>query len=215
MSDMMIGEETAADGAHCLQDPDRPILGLDGRCLRDFWQWAYSDILSNTNRPILAEYVVGSPLGPMKAPRIEWDTTDLAYRGHTIEVKSAAYVQTWKQTCPSVIRFDISEHQRWNAEIGLYEDGTCRHADCYVFCLLAEPKRNRVDPLDLTQWEFYVMATSEINRIFGGQKTVALSRIQDRCSPISYNCLKDEVDRVLFPEEADSESTIVPGKPEP
>lgn len=90
MSDMVIDEETTADGPRDLQDPDRPILGLDGRCLRDFWQWAYSDILSNMNRPILAEYVVGSALGPLKTPRLEWDATDLAYRGHTIDVKSAA-----------------------------------------------------------------------------------------------------------------------------
>lgn len=124
-------------------------------------------------------------------------------------------MKTWEQTCPSPIRFDISEHQRWNAETGLYEDGTCRHADCYVFCLVAGQDRNRVDPLDLTPWEVSVTATAEINGIFGGQKTVALSRIRDRCRSILYNCLKAEVDRVLFHEEADSESTILPGRPEP
>ena len=113
-------------------------------------------------------------------------------------MKSAAYVQRWEQKRPSTIRFDIAEHQRWNAETGLYEGGTCRHADCYIFCLLAERNRNRVDPLDCAQWRFYVIATPKINELYGNQKTVALSRISSVCSSVPFEGLKAEVDRVLF-----------------
>ena len=43
-----------------------------------------------------------------------------------------------------------------------------RHSDVYVFCLLAyKGDKRMLDPLDLSQWEFYVVKTSEIDRIFG------------------------------------------------
>jgi len=59
---------------------DHPIPGLDGRTVGDFWQWAYSDILSNRNRSIFAEFIVGVALGAVVRPRIEWDAADLCYR---------------------------------------------------------------------------------------------------------------------------------------
>ncbi|MEN6343181.1 MAG: hypothetical protein ABFC89_11570 [Methanospirillum sp.] len=113
-------------------------------------------------------------------------------------MKSAAYVQTWKQTCPSTIRFDISEHQCWDSKTGEFGEAICRHADCYVFCLLAERDRDLVDPLDLAQWQFYVLPTPTINRIFGSQKTVSLSRIEECCQAVVFTDLRIEIDRVLF-----------------
>lgn len=38
-----------------LRSPSEPIPGLHGKTVGDFWQWAYSDILSNRNRSIFAE----------------------------------------------------------------------------------------------------------------------------------------------------------------
>lgn len=31
--------------------------------VEDFWAWAYSDILSNTDRAVFAEFVAGTALG--------------------------------------------------------------------------------------------------------------------------------------------------------
>ncbi|WP_432794029.1 hypothetical protein [Rhodococcus ruber] len=36
---------------------------LLGQQLRDFWAWAYSDLLGNAMRGVLAEYLVGTALG--------------------------------------------------------------------------------------------------------------------------------------------------------
>ena len=36
----------------------------------DFWSWAYSDILSNRNRAIFAEFLVATALGEIDKPRI-------------------------------------------------------------------------------------------------------------------------------------------------
>jgi hypothetical protein len=177
-------------------DPATRIHGLDGRSVCDYWQWAYSDLLSNTNRPILAEYLVGAALEALSGPRIEWDTTDLTYRGLTIEVKSAAYVQTWEQKRLSAIRFEIAEHQRWNAETRLYEVGTCRHADCYVFCLLAEQDRNRVDPLDSGDSSSSPHRQSISSSATRRPSPSRVSRTV--CSAVGFADLNAEIDRVVF-----------------
>ncbi|MEN6519304.1 MAG: hypothetical protein ABFC38_14215 [Methanospirillum sp.] len=203
------------EGERRFVDPSEPFIGAENCRVCDFWRWAYSDLLSNTNRPLVAEYLVGAALEVLSQPRVEWDTVDFEYRGRGVEVKSAVYVQTWAQDGPSTIRFEIGEKHRWDEEDRRHEEEVCRHADCYIFCLLTEKDRALVDPLDLSQWKFYVVATAEIDRTFGSQKTVALSRIRDRCTSVSYTCLKAEVDRVLFPGKVDSAATVSPGKPEP
>jgi hypothetical protein len=71
-----------------------PVLGVT---VGDFWAWAYSDILNNTDRAVFAEFVVGTALRVTDALRVEWDEVDLRYGDKTIEVKSAAYIQSWHE----------------------------------------------------------------------------------------------------------------------
>jgi hypothetical protein len=130
-----------------------PVLGVT---VGDFWAWAYSDILNNTDRAVFAEFVVGTSLGITNVPRVEWDAVDLRYEGKTIEVKSAAYVQSWhkKHDPPSQISFDLRERLSWDASTNTYEVEPRRAADCYVFCVYAEKDRSRADVLDVDWWEF-------------------------------------------------------------
>ncbi|MHC4616924.1 MAG: hypothetical protein ACYTEQ_04130 [Planctomycetota bacterium] len=46
------------------------IGGLSGLTLGDFWSWAYSDVLNNRNRSILAEFLVASALGLIDETRV-------------------------------------------------------------------------------------------------------------------------------------------------
>jgi len=72
---------------------EQPIA--DGNAtVGEFWECAYSDILSNRNRAIFAEYLVGLALNVVDKPRIEWASADLCYRGIKIEVKASAYIQS-------------------------------------------------------------------------------------------------------------------------
>src|SRR5688572_14217882 len=67
--------------------------------LLDFWRWSVSDILSNATRGRFAEFIVGTVLNinPLNL-RDEWDAFDLITNsGIKIEVKSAAYIQSWNQ----------------------------------------------------------------------------------------------------------------------
>jgi hypothetical protein len=46
-----------------------------------------------------------------------------------------------------------------------------------VFCLLAHKDKTTVNPLDLSQWEFYVLNTKVLNDKVPLQKTISLSSL--------------------------------------
>ncbi|MBK9124776.1 MAG: hypothetical protein IPM16_16870 [Chloroflexi bacterium] len=173
------------------------IAGLVGRTLGDFWSWAFSDVLSNAARGVLAEYLVAAALGVDDGVRQEWDAVDLRYRGFGIEVKSAAYVQTWAQAKHSTIKFDVGYKLSWDAQTNTYTTERSRSADVYVFCLFAALDRTTADPLHLPDWQFYVMPTAEVNSRFGVQKSVALSRIKAVTSSVGFDTLRDAIDSAL------------------
>ena len=58
-----------------------------------YWRWSSSDLLTNRQRGIVAEYIVASALNLTSSTRQEWDAYDLiTENGTKIEVKSSAYV---------------------------------------------------------------------------------------------------------------------------
>lgn len=177
--------------------PEKEILGLGGVTLGDFWAWAYSDVVSNQNRGVFAEFIVGQALGAVGMPRVEWDAVDLHYAGKTIEVKASAYVQIWSQTKPSTITFDIAPKKGWDAATNTNSSQCVRNSDAYVFCLHAEKERNNIDVLDMRQWLFYVVNTLRLNERFGMQKSLALSRLEKLATPCAYGELKSCVDHCL------------------
>ncbi len=133
----------------------------------EFWRWAYSDLLANTTRGILAEYIVAQAIDCKTDNRVEWDAWDLeTVSGLKVEVKSSAYLQTWEQVKLSTITFDIA--QRTNK----------RHADVYVFSIFNETDAKKADPTDLSQWSFVVCSTQLLDASFGEQKTVRLSSLK-------------------------------------
>jgi len=77
--------------------------------LLSFWRWSCSDILSNATRGVIAEYLVAQALGiATETVREEWAAWDLTARdGTRFEVKSAAYLQSWRQKRHSRISFGV------------------------------------------------------------------------------------------------------------
>ena len=61
----------------------------------------------------------------------------------------------------------------------------------YVFCLLKGKDRESIDPLDVEQWEFYVLSTSELDRIVPTQKTIRLGPLLKDLRP--RQCKYDEL----------------------
>jgi hypothetical protein len=193
-------------------DPETTIIGLERLTLGDFWSWAYSDLLSNGNRSVFAEFVVGTALGATQLPRREWDAVDLRYRGKTIEVKASAYVHSWAPAVrPTIIRFDIDKKRAWDPETNRSGRDRVRSADCYVFCMHPERDRDRAleSVLDVGSWLFYVVATLELERRLDHQKTIGLAKLASLCSPVAHSQIKAAIDAVLGPFADHSDSAVV------
>ncbi|MFP5078705.1 hypothetical protein ACLE20_15515 [Rhizobium sp. YIM 134829] len=158
---------------------------------QEFLAWAYDDLLTNTTRGVLAEYIVATALGIRDTKRVEWDQYDLETDGVKVEVKSAAYVQTWKQSQPSKIVFGIRPTTGWDARTDTYATSAQRSVGEYVFCLLATEHREHINPLEVAQWKFYVLPKSELDRNMPTQKTIGLGPlIALGAHPCTYDKLK-------------------------
>jgi hypothetical protein len=171
-----------------------PILNCNkSKTLLDFWQWAYSDLVGNTERGILAEYLVALACNIENYVRISWDSFDLLVDNSIkVEVKSSAYLQSWKQTKFSKPIFGIAKTKAWDYINNTYENQSKRQADIYVFALLSHLDKVTLNPLDLQQWEFYVLSTRLIDIKMNNNKTISLERIIDigatRCYFESLYC---------------------------
>jgi len=190
-----------------LLDSDAPIPGLDERTVGDFWQWAYSDILSNRNRSIFAEFVVGVALGVVEKPRVEWDATDVRYRGFKIEVKSSAYVQSWPQKKLSTIRYDFGKADPWDGATGQSKGERTHCSDLYIFCLYPEKEKGAVNVLDVPAWEFYVVSTASLNQKFGEAKSLSLQAVGQVAAPCTFDKIRATVDGVLDGESPSQSAT--------
>ena len=163
---------------------------LDFR-LVDFWMWNQSDLIENRNRGILAEFIVRQALEIKYPTRLEWDSFDLITDdGVKVEVKSAAYIQAWKQKKYSDIQFSI-EPTRVPLEDNNYSEEKVRRADIYIFCLLGHKDQTTIDPMNLDQWVFYVLPTKILNEKLPNQKSISLNTLKSlNCQECDYGQLR-------------------------
>lgn len=109
--------------------------------------------------------------------RVDWEPFDLTSpTGRRIEVKSAAYLQSWEQDYYSKILFDIAPKSLWDKKSG-YSVEKRRHSDLYVFCVYTALKREQ-SILDLGLWDFYVLPTSVLDRELPEQKKISLISLE-------------------------------------
>jgi hypothetical protein len=178
-------------GREPFHNGDTP-LGFD---LLSFWQWSASDLVSNALRGRLAEFLVAQALGIADGVRGEWDAYDLRTpSGLTIEVKSAAYLQSWAQKEHSAITFDIAPTRFWEAATNVLASEVRRQAGLYVFALLAHRDKATIDPLNVAQWEFFVLPVAVLNSRLPTQKQIGLTALL-KLSPIC--CLFAELPNTI------------------
>lgn len=187
-------EAKRRQGDEKFHDAER-LLGFD---LKDFWQWSASDVISNTTRGILAEYLVSQAVGVAEGVREEWAPYDIkATDGTCIEVKSAAYLQSWHQDRLSKILFNAPKTQAWDPAAGSWSKEIRRQADVYVFCLLAHREQDTLDPLDVSQWQFFVVLTTVLDACLEDRKGISLSLLRDLAGkPVTYFELKQVIEVV-------------------
>ena len=151
-----------------------------GISVKDFWSWAYSDLLNNTQRGVMAEFLVYSSFQseyppPRTQMRVNWLPFDVTSpSGRRIEVKSAAYLQSWTTDFPAQIQYDIAPKLAWDGKN--YATEAKRNCDLFVFCLYTALTRDK-SILDLDYWEFYVLPTYILNDRIPNQKTISLSSL--------------------------------------
>lgn len=169
-----------------------------GKTIGDFWGWAFSDLVSNATRGVLAEFIVASALGKVDGVRREWDACDIRLKdGTKIEVKSSAFCQSWAQRKLSRPTFSIRQSYGWDAETNVVSNEQRRNAEIYVFCLLAERDHTKIDPMILDQWEFYVVPGKVIDERCLRQKTIGLWKLM-RLEPriVGYDRLGKEIKKL-------------------
>jgi len=158
---------------------------LANASILDFWQWAYCDLKDNTGRGVFAEWMVAKLLRlPASEPRPPWQAWDITTPdGLTLEVKASAYVQTFGDPAngvlgnPSKIRFSRLKTRRPLDRFGkkIAEEKTY-NADLYVFCVELCAQEAAWDPLDLGQWEFYVLERDALQDL--GQSSMNLRTLR-------------------------------------
>lgn len=165
--------------------PETALLGPDGAPWRNqtvgaFWSWAFSDLLANTTRGQFAEFIVGVALDALPPFANRWESFDLKTQdGVRVEVKSAGLRQSWHQERASRVQFGVRTAIPWDSATNTWGTDRGRNSDVYVFALHEETSLERADPLDLRQWSFRVLATTEVDRALGNQKTVTLRRLSE------------------------------------
>ena len=158
----------------------------------EFWQWAFSDLRSNTTRGVLAEFIVARALGLPTSVRNAWDNYDLLALDQTkVEVKATGRAQSWDQKKSSPPLFTGLKARKWLDDTSYSPDQQFR-ADAYVFCLHTAEPGAPYDPLDLSLWKFRVLGRSELVKL--NQKSLGLSTLH-RLAPtnVPWEQLKQRV----------------------
>ena len=179
----------------------RPFIGgettdLNGATILDYWQWAYSGIVGNTDRGNLAEFLVSRALNITTDVRNDWEDFDLITDdGTKIEVKSSAYVQAWKQERRYEPKFSIGKTlPTWDYSAVTKQ----RYADVYVFCLLAHLDKETINPMDVDQWEFYALRRDLIDREFENARSISLKNLRSRSKLYRYSELRQGIKELTY-----------------
>lgn len=148
--------------------------------LSDFWRWSMSDLISNATRGRLAEFIVAKALSiSTDSVRDEWGAYDLKTpEGIKVEVKSAAYIQSWHQTKLSAISFRTPKTIAWDPETNLQDREAKRQADVYVFAVLSHQAKSTIDPLNVHHWQFYVLPTTVLDARTRSQHSITLRTLE-------------------------------------
>ena len=169
-----------------------------GSQLLDLWRWSGSDLVGNTARGILTEYLVARALGSVQPTRDEGLPFDvLSSGGLRVQVKSTAYLQSWWQSRPSRIAFSIRATRSWDPKTHVLAPQPTRECDVYVFALLAHRDKATLDPMDVGQWWFYVLSRADVDGYSRSQHSITLPSLE-RCGArcVSHADLRTAVERV-------------------
>lgn len=165
--------------------------------ITEFWKYKFSEIYDLQSE--IAEFIVEKALGLTESQNTEyWTLYDLKYKGKRIEVKETSYYHSFNKKGEERSKqrnFSITKaYSEYQNNKSSFE----RQNDIYVFCLNTGKERNDSYPLDLNNWEFYVIPTKIINEKCGNNKSISLGRVKEiSCGCIKYFDLKKTIDNII------------------
>ncbi len=60
-------------------------------------------------------------------------------------------------------------------------------------CLLKNMNQNTINPLDLDQWDFYVLSRPELDNYKRSQHSITLKSLENLTKPVTYSGLFEEI----------------------
>ncbi|MFD1722385.1 hypothetical protein [Amnibacterium endophyticum] len=163
------------------------FTGLEAS-VREFWRFALGDPRMNNARGYLAEFLVARALAISNPQRIEWAEYDVLLDDIRIEVKSSAYLQAWEQRHLSRITFSGLKGTPYNPRSGYDPAGRQYNAEVYVFGVQTALTHDAYDPLDVSQWEWYVLPRSVLAHL--GQATISLTTLRAHTHQVELQTLE-------------------------
>ena len=165
----------------------------------DFWKFHYSNIYDLQDK--IAEFIVSKALGIDEAQNDQyWTLWDVSYRDKRIEVKETSYYHSFNQE-GKVSKQRVFGITKANGSYDPTKSGNsefCRQNDVYVFCLNTGNTRESSNPLNLNNWEFYIVPTAVINEKCENNKTISLGRIKSLgFSAKRYDEIRTEIDKII------------------
>ena len=162
----------------------------------EFWQMKYSNIYDIQDS--IAEYIVAKALGKEKLDNTDyWTLYDIDYHGVKIEIKETAYYHAFNEAGAKrsqVRTFDIGKRY------SKYKDSASdkeRQCDIYVFCLNIGNEKEDSYPLEMDNWEFYVVSRKIIDDNCGDNKTINLNKVRTLTEVTEYSNLRTKIDQVI------------------
>lgn len=168
-----------------------------GFTLLDYWKTKFGNIYNMQD--YIAEFIVEKALGMDKSHNSDmWTLYDIFYRGKRVEVKETGYYHPWNENgkISKVRTFGItkanSKHENPD-EPNRYE----RQNDVYVFCLNTGNTKEDSNPMDLRNWEFYIVPTKIIDKECMNNKTISLGKVKQLADMVDYYDIKKVIDDLI------------------
>jgi hypothetical protein len=179
--------------------------------LKHFWQWSASDLMSKSSRCLLAKYLVAKALELGDGVRNERAPFDLETKeGIKIEVQSFSPFQSGSQE-RSNPALGVRRAHSGNEATSKFDEEIESQADIYVLCVLGgrETDEDKVDPLNINQWDFYILQAPVLNEERPTQTSSEASLNNRSLMPVEYAGLRARI-RDLSPRHGTQRT---PGSP--
>ena len=116
--------------------------------------------------------------------------------GITIQVKSAAFLQAWYQKEFSRISFSIKPRRVFDSATNSFGETPIRVAQVWIFALLSHKDKLTLDPMDLAQWQFFVVSKTFLDSYQRSQESITLQSLLNLgIEPAGFLELAEKVER--------------------